>query len=363
MPEVNISSSTVSNQTNNVEEYSVAPLSTDGVSGQKETTWQNSRWTQQWGYFNSVPNLKSAILMCGIWNVGKGYTCDARTKAILDHVNSSGKSNFREVLFNLEVTKRIGGDAYAEIIRDPDTNLLLNLKPLDTGSIRIVTNEKGIILRYEQTDKTKSVVETFKPEDILHFSNDRLVDQVHGISVIDALEKTILADEENFDDMKKIMHRQAKPMIMFKIGTDNTAKISEFIDKMDKATNKGENIYIPADKDTLEYEVIQVNVSQIILEWRNDLKNRFYRALGLPEIIFGSSGATESGGKMEYLAHEQVFEHAQLEIEDQIWQQLQLKINLNPPTSMMDNLATDESKDANGQLNIQPSDMMANAGK
>jgi hypothetical protein len=83
----------------------------------------------------------------------------------------------------------------------------------------------------------------------------------------------------------------------------------------------------------------------------------------LPLVIFGAAGGTESGSKMEYLAHEQIFEKDQKYLEESIWSQLFLKINLLPPTSMIDNLATDENKDANAQLGLQPNDVTAGVGK
>src|SRR3990167_5508993 len=163
--------------------------------------------------------------------------------------------------------------------------------------------------------------------------------------------------------MKKIMHRQAKPMIMFKLKTDDTTKISAFIAKMDAATNKGENIYVPDDENILSYEVIQIDVTATIMAWRADIRNKFYRAVGLPQVIFGSAGTTESGGKIEYLAHEQVFSHEQRYLEKQIWNQLNLRIDLVPPTTLLDNLQQDQAKDANQGMEIQPSDMMAGAGR
>ena len=50
-----------SDLTNKVDEYSVDALSIDNAREQKETTWVNTKWTQQWGYFNSIAELKSAI--------------------------------------------------------------------------------------------------------------------------------------------------------------------------------------------------------------------------------------------------------------------------------------------------------------
>jgi hypothetical protein len=100
----------------------------------------------------------------------------------------------------------------------------------------------------------------------------------------------------------------------------------------------------------------------MILTWRDDIRNKFYRAVGMPLVIFGQAGATESGGKIEYLAHEQVFERDQRFLEKQIWNQLFLKIDLLPPTSLLNNLQTDQMKDANQGLEIQPQDVTAGKG-
>ncbi|MDD5050992.1 MAG: hypothetical protein PHV93_04640, partial [Candidatus Pacebacteria bacterium] len=239
MSNLRLENATASNMTNNVTETAPTVLNTDGVTSQDETTWQNSDWSKQWGYFNSVPELKSAMLMKACWDCGKGYTADPRTTVILDHISGWGKDTFLDILFNMDLISRLSGDAYAEIIKD-DNGLLLNLKPLDPGSMRIVVDKQGIIKRYEQTNKTTGgAIHKFAPEEIFHLSHNRLADQIHGISDIISMQKVIDAEFESFDNMKKIMHRQAKPMIMFKIGTDNQAKINAFITKMDAATNKG----------------------------------------------------------------------------------------------------------------------------
>lgn len=362
MGELDFTKATASNMTDNVDDYSIDSQETDGISAQEETKWTNSNWSQQWGYFNQIAELKSAIQMKAIWVCGKGWEADPKTKVILDHVSGWGKDTFDDILFNMEVIKRVGGDAYAEIIR-ADDGTLINLKPLDPATMNIVVNNQGVIKRYEQTSKIKGSLVEFKPEEIFHLSNNRLADQIHGISDIDSLSGTILAEAENADDMRKIYHRCAKPMIMFKLGTDNQAKIDAFVAKMDAATNKGENIYIPDDKNAVSFDVVQVDVAASVMQWRNDLRNKFYRAIGLPQVIFGQGQATESGGKIEYLAHEQVFAKDQRYLELQIWNQLNLKIKLNPPTTLLDNLREDERLDNNQQLGFMPSDLTAGQGK
>lgn len=357
-----LSNTATSNLSTAVKDITVSSMTTDGATGQEEYTWQNTNWPTYWGYLNAIPELKSALLMKATWDVGKGYTTDPETKVILDHITGWGKDTFLDILFNMDLISRLAGDAFAEIIRDKDSGLLLNLKVLDPGSIKIVTDDKGILLRYEQTSKITNAVKKFEPDEIFALSHNRIADQIHGISDIVSMEQTILAELENFTDLKKIMHRFAKPLIIFKLKTDDTTKIAAFVTKMDQAIAKGENVYIPDDENILSYEVVQININNIVMAWREDIRNKFYRTLGLPLIVFGSSGSTESGGKIEYLAHEQVFSHDQKFLEDQIWNQLYLKIKLNSPVTLLENLRQDESKDANQGLELQPSDVTAGSG-
>ena len=378
MVKLDMTEARASDMENRVDVYTVDSKTTDGVSDQKETEWTNPKWTTYWGYFNAVPDLKSAILMKAIWNVGKGYTADTPTQIILDRIMGWGKDTFEDILFNMDVIKRVGGESYAEIMRDDDGELL-NLKPLDPGSMKTIVDEEGIIKRFEQINKigiidkitnifrkkkNKKGIISFEPNEIFYLCNNRLADQIHGISDIEGMEKTILAEEENFEDMKKIMHRQAKPMIMFKLGTDKQSEIDAFVAKMDAATNKGENIYIPDDENSVSFEVVQVNVSQIIMEWRNDIRNKFYRTIGLPQVVPGGGGqSTESESKVIYLAFEQLVERDQRYIENQLWQQLAIKIDLIPPASIKNEMQTDTAKDANQGLNFQPAETTAGVGE
>ena len=84
----------------------------------------------------------------------------------------------------------------------------------------------------------------------------------------------------------------------------------------------------------------------------------------MPLVIFGAANSTESGSKMEYFAHEQVFEHDQRYLEEQVWRQLRVKIDLTPPTSMAPGLAQDTMKDGmDQQMDMQPSDTDAWSGR
>lgn len=365
MVELKVSSVTSSNLSTDPYKSTIYSLNTDGVTGQDDNTYQNTNWSKQWGYFNSIPELKNAILMKAVWNVGKGYECDDATKVMLDNIKGWGKDTFDDILFNLEVTKRVGGDAYAEIVWAEDGLTVLNLKMLDPSTIKIHVDKYGIIKHYEQVGKISGKSKIIQVEDMLHLSNNRLADQIHGISDIDVLMENVLASQQVFDDMKKLTRNQARPLIMFKLKTNDLAQVEAFKTKMDAAMQKGENMYIPDDENTLSFEVIQVNPSQILLEWKNDLRNGFYRGIGLPQIVPGGGGqSTESESKVIYLAFENIVEHSQRQLEQQLWNQLYIHIDLVPPTTLQAEMAQDTSKDgASQQLNFQPSDLQANAGR
>src|SRR3990167_893107 len=234
---------------------------------------------------------------------------------------------------------------------------LINLKPLDPGSIKIVVDEKGIIKRYEQVNRIegKQTQIKFHPNKIFHLCHNRIGNQIHGISDIKSLEPVLKSEEESFIDIKQVSHRNARPLIMFKIKTDIPSKIDEFVKKMDEALNKGENIYIPDDENTISYEVVQVNVGSIVMDWRNDIRNKFYRTIGLPQIVPGAGGqSTESESKVIYFAFEQIVKRDQRFLEEQIWNQLGMRINIIPADSIMPDLNMDQQKDRGGigvQLN------------
>ena len=117
-------------------------------------------------------------------------------------------------------------------------------------------------------------------------------------------------------------------------------------------------MFIPDDENLLSYEVVTVNPSSILMEWRNDIRNEYYRCIGLPQIIPGAGGqGTESESKVIYVAFEQLVMADQLDIEQQGLNQLAVTFNLIHPTLIEDLLGNDEKKDANGALGIQQAEL------
>ena len=181
--EYDVGSATSSDMQSAVEEVTIDQRSTEGAEA-TETYYQCSKWPQWYGYYRSIPELKQAIDTRAIWTVGKGYEAKPRARAILSLIHGWGEDTFNDILKNMIITKRICGDAFAEIIRDKKTGILLNLKPLDPSTIRIVVNKKGIHQRYEQVSKTTKQVIKFPPHKIFHLLNKRVADEIHGIGDI-----------------------------------------------------------------------------------------------------------------------------------------------------------------------------------
>ncbi|KKL85262.1 hypothetical protein LCGC14_1956460, partial [marine sediment metagenome] len=222
-----LNSSIVSDMTNRVDDAMIAQHDTDGENGM-EQRWPNKDWTKWFGIYDDIPEVKIAFDMRAIWTIGNGFEADTRTTIILDAIDGNGLDTFDSILKNLFVVKRINGDSFAEIIRK-DNGELLNLKPLNPGRMVSVYSAKGRIDHYEwqiyKKDSNgrneKSGFMKFKPKKILHFTNKRIADELHGKSDINALQKIIIANTESFDDMRKLMHRFVKPMFKFTYETDD----------------------------------------------------------------------------------------------------------------------------------------------
>jgi len=372
MGRLDLDSASISNMTGVVEDFSVTPMHTDAATGSKETEYVHTQWATYFGYYNTIPELKKAIDMKAVWTIGKGFKADPLATTILDNISGWGVDTFNSILKNMIITYQIVGDAFCEIIRDDETGELINLKPLDPSTIKIVANDKGIIQKYVQVSKNKGLKTDmeFKPNQIFHLSKDRVADQIHGTGVVQAVEEYLKAFQESFKDTKLVQHRFSKPMHKFILDTDDETKIDALKSKFDNATNKGENIYIP--KGAVEQELIAVpdNATLNTISWRNHVKDQFYQAVGIPQIILGNSGEfTESTAKIAYLAFEQSVEDSQMDIESQVWQQLQLRIELSFPASLRNELLTDEAKDDSsggmmtGQINFQPNETTAGVGR
>lgn len=356
MPEYDISQASKGDMTNDVKDVTVDTKETDGATGDFETSWQNADWSEQLGYYLTIPELKRSIDTRAMWVTGRGIIPeDDDTKIVLERIRGAGDDTILEILTNMITIKRVAGDAYAEIIRDKN-GVLLNIKPLDPSSIKIVVDSKGMLKRYEQTSRTpRGKTIKFKPTDIFRLTNKRIADSIHGISDIDVVKRIVKARNESFTDSVEIQHRFARPRFIVQLDTDKEAEINAFIKKFDAAINKGENVFVP--KGTVQADVLAVPPNSTLNSqaWRNELKDYFSQAVGTPQIVMDGSGQfTESGGKMAFMGYEQGILSEKLATEQQFSRQVFYNFKFADSVSLRPELQQDNAKDgANAQMDMQ----------
>jgi len=364
MGDLNSSNAVITEMTNNVSTYTVNPSIPDASSGNlKNNYYDYPESSKYYGYYKNIPELKKAIDALATWTTGKGYESQF-DKVILDHIMGWGEDSFQAVMWNLQVQKKVFGDAYAEIIRigDPKTGKILNIKPLYTGDMRVVVNDKGIIDHYEQRSNAKGgKVKIFETHQILHLVNDRVANEIHGSSVIEACKWVIDARNEAMSDLRKGIHRSSIRVIYVDI--DNPTTLNKIASNWSNALNAREVIILPGKKGT-DYEIVDYTFPDVggYIQWIQYLENFFYQAVGIPRVIATSENYTEAASKVGYLTFEPIYTREQTELENDLWNQCGIKVTFNRPPSLMDTMKSSEDKNT-GQTNFQQSEVKPSVNK
>lgn len=334
-----IGSADYTDMTNVVDKIAVSTAEQDAPGGSYTPEW--SKW---FGFYKVIPELAATIDKKALWTIGKGFEADAETKKVLDKIRGCGKDTFNTILYNGCRVYTIGGDFLAEIVKDGDT--LVNLKPLAPGSISILSNSKGMITGYEQNVLATGEKINLDVEKVFHLPWNRLGDEVHGISTIQKIEEIISSRNEAFADLRIVFHRYVKPLLLAEADTDDPTEIAALKAKLDKAVLYGENLIIPKGSVAISRTSIPQYSTLDPMPWINMLTRYFLVAEGVPEVILGyGKDTTEASSKILYLAWQQVVEHNQQFIEEQIKAQLGLDIELNFPADIAPEVQTDVRKE------------------
>ena len=353
MSDYDIRSSTITGLDSGLTDYSVSAKSTDGVTGKKENYWDFPEFTKWYGYYDSIPELKKAIGTSATWVLGQGYEASIYDKVILDNITGWGEDTFNSIMWNMLIIKKVNGDSFAEIIRN-DKGTLINIKPLSPENIRIVVSSKGVITKYIQTTTNREII----PYKMLHFSNDRVADNIHGDSVVKALKWLIDARQEAMEDWRRISHRSTIRVLV--VDEDNPAKLTTLKTQYKDAIKKGELLILPGKPGEKVFQDLVLPPVEAFLAWIRYLENAFYKAVGVPKTIAGDAeGIPESGGKMAMLTHEPTYIREVTELEGDIWNQLAIKISFRRQPSLQDNVKTQEEKSTNQTQAAQPQDTKA----
>jgi len=332
-------------------DYAAATLDTKELTGDESGNVEYMcEWSKWYGYYKATPEVQSIIDRKAVWVVGKGFKADKKTKDALMKIRGNGKDTFNGIMSNAVLTYSIGGDFYAEIVKERKLlfKKLVNLKPLNPGTIKTIANKFGIIKRYEQWIDGKKV-NTFEPEDMFHLCWRKVADQIHG-NGISNYEEIIKMRNESMKDMKTLFHRYVKPLLIISVDTDNATEIAAFKVKVDKTVELSENLIVP--KDTVS-GIDKMSIPQFSsldpLPWLKLLVDEFVKNEGVPHIIQGATQGSGSEGeaKVLYVAYQQIIEYNQLFLEEQIKAQLGIDVEFEFPVSLEPAVKETEKKKGN----------------
>lgn len=335
-----VSNTTTTSMQSAVPNFVVIPRTID-ESMTTETKWYSSDFTKWLGYYKTVPELKQAIDSLAMWVAGRGYTTDSETKVILENIKGWGEDSFDTILRNMLIIKKINGDAFAEIIRDPSTKTIVNLKPLNPSNMAIVVDDKGIITGYEEHNN-KEKIRKLPINKIFHISNNRIANEIHGASVVESCKNIIDARNEAMADYRRVLHRSTIRIMYVEV--DDTERQNAIKTNYAEAIKYGELMLIPAKKGEAEIADYTAPNPEIFLAQIRYLENIFYQAVGVPKIILGGSQEyTQADSKIGYLTFEQPIAAEQRELEQDIWNQLFIRISFERPVSLKDKVQSDEA--------------------
>ena len=311
-------------------------------------------WGKWHGYYYNINAFSSLVDKKSIWCIGKGFEADKKTTAILNDIRGCGKDSFNTIMQNAVKVYSVCGDFLAEIVKNK-RGKLVNLKPLNPGTFKITANDYGIITGYEQVSNLNpsrsgakgKMFKKFKPDEIFHLAWNRMADNIHGTGTTEKMENDLKRYEEVVRDQRIIFNRYVKPLWVFSVDADDDAELAAFKVKVDQTVNKSENLVVPKDTvDKIDRMSIPANSTLDPLPWIKFLESQFLKAEGVPAIVQGiSTGGSESESKVLYLAWQQVVEWNQLFLEEQIRNQLGLKVEFNFPAMIEPDIKRDEKKD------------------
>lgn len=355
MAELNLSSATTTNMANNVPDFIVDAKALDVSSpNQDETYWYFSHATTYFGYYLAIPEIFSAANALATWTVSRGWEAESTIQRLeLEHVKGMGKDSFTQVMWNHEVVKLIVGDAFLEVKRDGQR--ILNIIPISPERVRVVFDTNGMIKRYDVYNGASKLWSEVNKDNMIHSSNKRIGDQMHGTSQIEPSKFIIDARNEALSDERIIKHRDKALGIVY-YETDKAGKIAAGNSEIEKGVANGEMIGIP--KNTMKIEPYPSRSSEDRTGWIQYLENFFYQVFGVPRSIASSDGTSEVGGKMGHVIFEPIYTKEQLDLEEDLWGQQAIKIKFNRPPSL-GGLVEDTMAKNTGQTNIQPNDVTA----
>jgi hypothetical protein len=347
----NLSNTTTTDFTNTVPDFIVDSMALDVANADNgETYVYYDKAAENYGYYFNHPQIASRYNSMCTWAYRQGWTADSITTVTLEHITGNGKETFQEIISNHGNIKLGHGDSFIEVVWNKKGNIPLNMINISPERVKTVFKSTRII-RYEIWNGTKWVVKKLK--DIFHSMNKKMGDSIRGTSDIQGNKSVNDAGIEAFEDERVIKHRdKALGVVYYK--TNNTGKIAYANAQIEKAVKNGEMVGMP--EDTAKIEAYPSKSSEDRQNWLGYIENLGYQTSGVPRSIVTSDGTSEVGGINGHLIFEPIYGAEQLQMENELWQQLAIKVKFNRPPSLAPKTQENAEKNT-GQTSIQPAEV------
>jgi len=350
MADYNLNQATTTDFTNKVPDFIVESMSLDiANSDGSETYVYYDKAPENFGYQFRHPQVASPLNAICTWAYRQGYTTtDKQMEVILPKIDGNGKETFSTIIWNHGNVKLGHGDAFCNIIRN-NNGTLVNMINISPERVKTVF-EGSRIKRYEIWNGKKWVKR--KINEIFHSMSKKLGDSTKGTGQIQSNKNVNDAMIEAFEDERVIKHRDKALGIVY-YQTNNAAKISYANKEIEKAVKNGEMVGLP--EGTAKIEPYPSKSSEDRQNWLTYVENLGYQTGGTPRSMVTSDGTSEVGGINGHLIFEPIYGAEQLDMENELWQQVAIKIKFNRPPSLAPKTQENAEKNT-GQTTIQPNE-------
>jgi len=355
MADLDINNTTTTDIADSETTFSVDPVNTNEPSGKGETKWSFPDAAIYRDYMNTIPELNRSLWGLTSWIGGKGWEAIPATEIELRRMVGDGKDNAQTIFENLMTSKKLMGDAFAEIVTKDGR--IINLKPVSTELMAVVYKD-GMILRYEITNGDKTIKR--RPEQILHMRNQKLGSEMHGHSVVETVKWALDARNEAMQDHRVVIHRNRVPVRIIEFDSNDIVKRNKLKSEYKEAILNGEVLLVPMG--TVKITESSITIQDPIV-WIQYLENFIYITIGVPRVIVGGADqTTQADNKIGYLTFEQVYATEQRKFELDLLNQLGWKLTFNRPISLKDKVQEDEAANTS-QQGFQNNDTQAGVGE
>lgn len=353
----NTDSSTTTDFKNQVPDFIVQSMALDiANSDGSETFIYYEKATENYGYYFNHPQVASPLNAICTWSFRQGYTVEEKVmEKVLANIDGNGKETFTNIIWNHANVKIGHGDAFCDIIRSED-GLPVNLINISPERVKTVAVGPRI-KRYEIWNGSKWVKK--RVDEIFHSMGKKIGDSIRGTGQIQSNKSVNDTMIEAYKDERTIKHRdKALGIVYYK--TSNTGKIKFANDAIAKAVKDGEMVGFP--EDTAKIEPYPSKSSEDRQNWLSYNENLSYQTGGVPRSIVTSDGTSEVGGINGHLIFEPIYGAEQLDMENELWQQVAIKVKFNRPPSLAPKTQENAEKNT-GQTAIQPAEVAPQANR